>query len=477
VEEPIQHFTFANKDTVFNWAFHPNGSEITIDAHCQTLQFLLKDVKYLLRYPYGCNEQTASRLLALLWYKKIKNIMNEQVNVEEDIRFCIQRLENSQNAAGSWGWWPNDQFQPWMSQYVTSALLKAREAGFTVKRLDLALSFLGSLLPAMSWDEQMVVLNLLHKAGVKVDYTPYLEKASIRASFANAQPKDKLDFLQLKQWSKKRIYPSDLYPLLKSDQTSGLYVACGSTAWYDRLYTNTLLAYDIAHQAGWVGITDSITNYWLYQITSIQNTFEKAQILERVLPKYSEYLERKEGQEYLEINGKTYSEFPIQVKVPAASQIRIFKTGNTPLYLTAYQTHHNPDPAPRSDQYAVSTRLLRSNGTPSGTLTYGESATLEVTVKATATSDYVMIEVPIPAGCTYGPKVQPAYRSSPEVHREYFKDRTAIFCTRLPKGTHVFRIPLESRFTGKFTLNPTKVEQMYFPLFYGRNGVQVVEVR
>jgi hypothetical protein len=43
-------------------------------------------------------------------------------------------------------------------------------------------------------------------------------------------------------------------------------------------------------------------------------------------------------------------------------------------------------------------------------------------------------------------------------------------------GHYEFRIPLEPRFTGRFTLNPVRVEQMYFPVFFGRNGVEAVMV-
>jgi uncharacterized protein YfaS (alpha-2-macroglobulin family) len=62
------------------------------------------------------------------------------------------------------------------------------------------------------------------------------------------------------------------------------------------------------------------------------------------------------------------------------------------------------------------------------------------------------------------------------VHREYFKDHTAIFCEQLNAGVYTFRIPLEARFGGLFTLNPAKVEQMYFPVFFGRNAVGKVAI-
>jgi hypothetical protein len=42
------------------------------------------------------------------------------------------------------------------------------------------------------------------------------------------------------------------------------------------------------------------------------------------------------------------------------------------------------------------------------------------------------------------------------IHREYFKNKTSIFCEKLPEGTHLFNISLQTRFSGEFTLNPAK---------------------
>ena len=89
-------------------------------------------------------------------------------------------------------------------------------------------------------------------------------------------------------------------------------------------------------------------------------------------------------------------------------------------------------------------------------------------------ADYVMIEIPIPAGCSYREK--PNNYWNRESHREYFKNRVAIFCEDLPIGKYTFTIPLEPRFSGTYTLNPTKAEQMYFPIFLNVNKVKILIV-
>lgn len=87
--------------------------------------------------------------------------------------------------------------------------------------------------------------------------------------------------------------------------------------------------------------------------------------------------------------------------------------------------------------------------------------------------EYVMIEVPIPGACSYGDKRQDR---SKETHREYFKEKTVIFCENLKAGTHTFAVPLLPRFTGKFSLNPAQVSLMYVPVVNANTDLKMVRV-
>jgi hypothetical protein len=51
-----------------------------------------------------------------------------------------------------------------------------------------------------------------------------------------------------------------------------------------------------------------------------------------------------------------------------------------------------------------------------------------------------------------------------------------IFCEKLPVGTHSFYVDLLPRYTGKYTLNPAKVELMYLPVVNANNALRKVEV-
>ena len=92
------------------------------------------------------------------------------------------------------------------------------------------------------------------------------------------------------------------------------------------------------------------------------------------------------------------------------------------------------------------------------------------TVTADSDAEYVMVEIPIPAGCSYDSKEKGDFWK--ETHREYYKEKVAVFCKKLRKGTHTFTVRLLPRYTGSYHLNPARAELMYYPVFYGRNEMK-----
>ena len=124
-----------------------------------------------------------------------------------------------------------------------------------------------------------------------------------------------------------------------------------------------------------------------------------------------------------------------------------------PVYFTAYQQSWNPAPQKVAGDFVVQSFFARNDQTKA-ILKAGEPVILKVQVTVKADADYVMVEIPIPAGCSYKDKNQTWTNN--EVHREYFKNKVSIFCSSLPKGEYTFTISLLPRFTGSYNLNPSK---------------------
>jgi uncharacterized protein YfaS (alpha-2-macroglobulin family) len=113
--------------------------ELQLEVSVSTIPFLqeLGHLRYLLRYPYGCIEQTTSATLPLLYVSDLLRWADPQALQGRDIADMvyagINRLISMQTTAGGFGFWPGDN-EPvlWGTAYVTHLLLKARELGYDV---------------------------------------------------------------------------------------------------------------------------------------------------------------------------------------------------------------------------------------------------------------------------------------------------------------------------------------------------------
>jgi len=166
------------------------------------------------------------------------------------------------------------------------------------------------------------------------------------------------------------------------------------------------------------------------------------------------------------------TKFPFEVKLTTGGPLTLRKTGALPVYATAYQTRWNAAPVAVVAPLRVGSSLAGQAGRRVA-LVAGRPAELLITVNATAEARYVLLEVPIPAGCSYG---EPAPTNPLEVHREYLKQQVGIFIDELPIGRHTFRVNLQPRYQGTFTLNPARAELLYFPTKFGRTDSKQVTV-
>lgn len=115
-----------------------DGSEEAVLRLAVGYQGLLLDgFRSLGDYPYGCTEQTMSKLLpnVLMWeyYDAIGELKEStRIWLSRLILRQIQRLYYYQHNDGGWGWWKADETDVWMTAYVLFGLGKAKEAGFYI---------------------------------------------------------------------------------------------------------------------------------------------------------------------------------------------------------------------------------------------------------------------------------------------------------------------------------------------------------
>ncbi|MHA1699172.1 MAG: alpha-2-macroglobulin family protein, partial [Promethearchaeota archaeon] len=97
----------------------------------------LDGLKAMMRYPYGCVEQTLGCLVpTLLVYEKLSS-MNRLTTkleglLEKYIVVGLQRVLNYRHSDLGWGWWENDETSIFITAYVLRALAKMKELDYPV---------------------------------------------------------------------------------------------------------------------------------------------------------------------------------------------------------------------------------------------------------------------------------------------------------------------------------------------------------
>ena len=481
VLENVGDFWVLDSDTTFQYQVNNQMGNVQVSVQSNALDILIGDIQRLKVYPYDCNEQVASKLMALLLEQEVNTQLNLPFEGKKAIRKAIATLRKTQNSNGSWGWWKDGEANVMMTIHITKSLLKAAEYQYVYNQnyynpIAKTIDFLITDFYTFTKSSQYQVLSLFAQIESEYDVSKMINDVDRQ----NLTLFQQMVIIQAQQQSGLKYSLDSLEQHRQQTTFGGSYFGKEGYWWFDNSIPLTLLAYDIYKNAKREDICKSIRQYFFEQRrhNGWRNTYETAQILATILP---DVLNDKNEQpkNTLTINGNTIDLNNKNTQINYSDKVlNIKKTGNAPLFITAYQQFQNPSPKAKSDVFEVKTAFQQKGKTLNKSniqLAQNTPVHIIVTVKVKEAADYVMIEVPLPAGCSYDAK--PQSFGNYEVHREYFRNKTAIFCQQLPVGEYTFRIPLQARFIGDYTVNPAKVEQMYFPVFYGRNEGKVVEVR
>ncbi len=93
-------------------------------------------LKYLIRYPYGCIEQTTSSVFPQLYLDKVTDLDEKtKYKIDKNINRSIERLSLFQTSAGGFSYWPgNSNVSEWGTNYGLHYLLEAKEKGYYVSQ-------------------------------------------------------------------------------------------------------------------------------------------------------------------------------------------------------------------------------------------------------------------------------------------------------------------------------------------------------
>ena len=109
-------------------------NKITLEVSSIPPLNLEKRLNYLVRYPYGCVEQTTSSAFPQLYLDKLMELSQEQKDkIETNVKNSISRLMAFQLSNGGLGYWPSSSnVSEWGTNYAGHFLIEAKKKGYTV---------------------------------------------------------------------------------------------------------------------------------------------------------------------------------------------------------------------------------------------------------------------------------------------------------------------------------------------------------
>lgn len=476
-EETTGNFWVLRNDTTITFNAADKAGNIVLTARNNTIDILLDELDHLKQYPYYCMEQTASKLRGLIMEKQIRESLRQPFSGQEELNRLLAKLQKAQHFDGSWSWWENSNPDLNITNYIINALLPLRSNTLVETNIRNGLLYLENQLPHLQREQLIAVLSTMASTGHLMNYEPYLKKIP----FDSISMHQQWQIIAIKQ-NIKADYTKELTNLLSKGTPTmlgGIYWGTENYRWYSNNAATTVLAYEVLEKdKKYKGIQESIIQYFLEQRKQSywRNTVESASILSAILPAVLNTGKSAQEPTRLTVTGDTSfmsEQFPVNIKLSNNNkQLQVQKTGGGITYLTLYQKFWNNKSDVVKDNFEIKTYFER-NGQRLAYIKSGEKIKMIATVDVKKEAEYVMIEIPIPAGCIYAVKDQNNW----SMHKEFLKNKVMLFAEYLTKGEHRFEIELEPRYNGTFTLNPAKAELMYFPTFYGRNEIKKVEIK
>ncbi len=469
-----QFFVLSSDTMVISPVFESGTDSVVINIDISELAVLMDEAEKVIKYVHDCNEQMASKLKALISRKYIQQLKEEPYDQDKEINKLIGLLQQNQNDDGMWGWWNKSTTSLWISRHVIEALSSAQKAGYKVNyKSYLTSQYLILHASDVLKKDYFIIAKMLSLNSGLVDLRDVVEKLENRKS---PSVTEQMFILELRQSlglsynldSLVRSFDTTLYGNLYVPNTYSYYYT------YDNVTSATLIAYRIIRNSDkYPQVLPLLRNYFFEtrRAGTWMNTYESISIIETILPDLEQGAYSK-NEVFLIGDITRYIEtFPYKIKVKPDARFTMHKTGNTPVYISTYQRIKVKTPVAKTDYFKVTTEF--PEGLKGKNLVAGQKVTFQVRVDVKKTADYVMIEVPIPAGCSYDIKAKSNYH---EAHREYYRNQVNIYMNNLRKGFYTFEIELMPRYTGSFTINPAKVEPMYLPLMYGNDEVRKVRI-
>lgn len=498
------------------------------DARARTLRLeaapsvagaLFGALDYLTSYPYGCTEQTMSSFLPnVVVTQALKDVRISKVRSTEELGKKVQkgmeRLYAFQHSDGGWGWWKDDQTDPFMTAYVVYGLTLARQEGYSVdqSRLERARDKLREMLQAnltqdgkpIESESRALMIYALEESGggdsVHVDRL-FTERSNLqpygRALLALAlkQRKDERRAREVAAEIENSGVRDNVAVHWQSQRRPGFFADNDTEATALSLKALARIKPEsplLANAARWLVSNRRHGYYWSSTkdtAFAILGLIDYLKVSRELSPDYELeiYLNGETVLAQRITSASVSQNFLIDRKaamIAGSNQVRIVKRGRGMLYFSSaldYHTGEQEVPARGSAALNLTREYLRLRVTEegyklkwaleplTGAIHSGDLIVVRLRLNGTE-ARHLMIEDPIPAGAEQVKSVgnlnldYTADNNWTDWYsaREFRDQRTVFFLDRFD-GNATFQYALRIQVPGEFQIAPGRAELMYQP--------------
>jgi len=445
-----------------------------------------QNINYLLRYPYGCLEQTTSRLFPLLYFNDLMRFADPDLagsgGAEYFIREGILKLSGMLGDDGTFSFWPGGQrHHYWSSVYASHFLLEAQKAGYYLdesfdrqirkslyniaagkeKNLNISERIYAAYVLAGAGKLKRKIVSFLHD--IKYDDLPPFSRYLLAGALARSGDIDLA----------RSLIPTDIHPAIFEPETGGTFSS--------GVRTNAILL-DVLNEIDPQNPSTAAIAFNLMQSahagrwsTTQENAFGLM-----ALGKYLSGQSNMNFEGIINIDDRSYKidnkDFQLQRKDIGGKNISISLDGDGSCFYFWQASGVPVDNAPEefSRGITISREYLDINGSPIDyhNISLGEQIICHIKAKATDNSlSNVVINDLLPAGLEIE---NPRLKTTPKLswlpkpgrdieHQDIRDDRLLLFTSLNTRREVEYYYSLRAISAGQYNIPPIAAECMYNP--------------
>lgn len=502
------------------------GSAVTLEVNRSPAGSLLNGLEYLIGFPYGCVEQTMSRALPNAVVSRAFDRLGIPPPVELELDRLVnesaQRLYGFQHEEGGWGWWFDDDGDPYQTAWVLFGLATMAEAGHEIDPgvIERGAAFLHERLDGMDPRTRAYALYSLAVAGqlgeggaaaaalldeAETSLNPRLLDAYSLAALALAldaageddAAQTAMDRLaaqvetdgETAYWSEGSDGQYNRKVMASSVRSTALalsaYVQLRPGDELEPLIVNYLM--DRRRGDGWgttnetahavIALTDHLLGTGLGRATAAYDVTLNGE------PLAEGTLDEGELRDVVEI--------PLDRLQPGANTVMLTAADGGRLYYTLNERYQAARETIEAGGDVSVTRVYRAaGGSPVESVATGDLVLVRLVVRFPQDARFVVIEDRVPAGLEpvnerlntathdadfFGARTY-SWNELGYNYKEIRDGRVSFFVTTLGGHTATFEYLARATHAGTFTAMPAEAWAMYEPELWGRSGSDELQV-